>query len=106
MDAPRYGMIHPTLFQPPKENSMRRRLFSLLILMTVALGTKFQAQAQQVAKKMNVLFIAVDDLNNALGTYGHRLLKSPIIDGLARRGVRFDRAYCQFPLCNPSRASF
>src|SRR4030095_11348022 len=100
MDAPRYGMIDPTLFQPPKEDSMRRRLFSLLILMTVALmGTKLPAQAQQAAKKMNVLFIAVDDLNNALGTYGHRLVKSPNIDRLARRGVRFDRAYCQFPLC-------
>jgi iduronate 2-sulfatase len=79
---------------------------SRLVFALVALGTMAGTAQANAPTRMNVLFIVSDDLtNNALGCYGGPR-ETPNIDALANRGVRFDRAYCQFPLCNPSRASF
>jgi arylsulfatase A-like enzyme len=57
-------------------------------------------------RKFNVLFLMSDDMRVELGCYGSMFhAKTPNLDALARSGVRFDRNFCQFPLCNPSRAS-
>lgn len=56
--------------------------------------------------RYNVLFVVVDDLRPELGAYGKAYMHTPHIDSLAARGMVFERAYAQAPICSPSRMSF
>lgn len=89
-------------FHPGMNSARRWLLLSLVLVLGPARAEKPIRQAQG---KLNVLFIAIDDLNTRLGCYGFEHIHSPHIDRLARQGVRFDRAYCQYPSCGPSRTS-
>lgn len=79
-----------------------------IALMAAALAAAIaipSAEAQSTASRPNVLFIMSDDLNDDMLTFGHPIVRTPNLERLAARGVRFERAYSQFALCNPSRAS-
>ena len=88
--------------------SMNRREF---IKMAAAGATamalpRFAFSAEQAKDKPNVLFIAIDDLNDWIGCLGgHPDVKTPNLDRLSQRGVLFTNAFCSAPACNPSRAS-
>jgi iduronate 2-sulfatase len=83
---------------------MKRSAFLLLLAVSAAL--QGGAHAAAPAGKLNVLLITIDDLRDALGCYGNTAVHTPNINRLAARAVRFDRAYVQYPVCNPSRSSF
>ena len=57
------------------------------------------------AKKLNVLFISIDDLRTSLGVYEDSIVISPNIDKLASEGITFRETFCQSAVCAPSRAS-
>ncbi len=62
--------------------------------------------AQGATRKPNILFIVCDDLNTHVSTSGYAHIRTPAFDQLAAVGMTFRRAYCQYPVCGPSRASF
>ncbi len=73
------------------------------IVTLLTLATALSSPAAD--RKLNVLFIAVDDLRPELGCYGRDYIKSPNIDRIAARGMVFNRAYCQQAVCSPTRSS-
>jgi iduronate 2-sulfatase len=81
---------------------MNRAALLSLTLLALCAG----AQAAERDARPNVLFIVCDDLNTHVSSSGYPHIKTPAFDRLAKTGMAFGRAYCQYPVCGPSRASF
>lgn len=84
-------------------DAIRHRIWYLGLV--VVCGCQPPEESPEEPTRMNVLFIAVDDLRPELGCYGQEHIRSPNIDRLAREGLLFERAYCQQAVCSPSRTS-
>ena len=80
--------------------------FVLSLMLSSCFGPVDRVPGMDRIDRLNVLHIIIDDLRPALGCYGDPVAKTPAIDRLSARGVQFDRAYVQYPICGPSRASF
>ena len=75
----------------------------LLYVLACCIGSAAASAAKP--SKPNVLFIMSDDLNTALSGFGHPQCKTPQLDRLAARGMKFENMHCQYPVCGASRAS-
>ena len=81
-------------------------MISRALLIACLAWTPLIAAEQESASPKNVLFITIDDLRPELASYKADGTHTPHIDRLAAKGLQFNAAYCQYPVCNPSRSSF
>jgi iduronate 2-sulfatase len=79
------------------------KFFSLAMLVILI---NFQLEAVEKDHQPNICMIIIDDCRPLLGCYGDPIAQTPNIDELAQSGTQFTKAYVQYPICGPSRASF
>ncbi|WP_462317185.1 sulfatase [Marinilabilia sp.] len=83
-----------------------KNLSPALVALVLLSACNNSLKQTEVKKDKNVLFVVIDDLNTTVGCYGHPVVKTPNIDALAQKGIKFTQAHCNFAVCGPSRGSF
>ena len=84
---------------------MRRSILLLAMMTILFAGCKIRPKEHVLVQKPNILFLLADDLGyGELGCYGQEVIKTPVLDDLAKQGMRFTDFYAGNPLCSPSRA--
>ena len=100
----------PTRSKPSTMALMKNFHLAFALALTLALALAFSLSTGTAAdddgKRPNVLFIVCDDLNTHVSTSGYPHIDTPAFNELAAAGMTFNRAFCQYPVCGPSRASF
>ncbi len=91
---------HDTFVQPPNYYPMKNLLLCLLLAF-LALSTRDKAQQ----KHPNIVWIVCEDLSPHLGSYGEKVAQTPVLDQLAKEGVRYTNAFSTAGVCAPSRAA-
>ena len=81
------------------------RAFLLSAFLVAALALPDSAPAAETAGRPNILFILAEDIGKQFGCYGEPLVKTPHLDRLAARGVRYNNAFTTAPVCSASRSA-
>ena len=117
------GLIPRPSLQSPHDHTHKTNYFTMTVVMSVIVvfasffllpsyctpeREPFTSSSRHQPRedRPNVLFIVADDLRTSLGCYGNALIKTPHLDGLAARSVRFSTVASQVAVCAPSRTSF
>ena len=95
-------------FRPLKLNTIKLTLVALVFLISAGMEDAYwnvPNADRTLLQRPNVLFIAVDDMNDWVGVLGDAQVITPNIDALADKGITFTNAHCAAPVCNPSRVA-
>lgn len=95
----------PSVCRAPRSMNIHN-LFSPLLLTALGVLGPVLTAAAEPGRRPNVLFVISDDLSARITPSGYPGMQTPVMDRLAAEGMTFRNAYCQYPVCGPSRASF